>query len=158
MELNEIHNLSLEWGAVLNIATRLADIEDRIGPWDDLANLVASLLDSHRTSSPQVLAQEVYPFLFRLYFRIKRWDKPAPFNQVSRSTRQVPNPKHPLYHDEAPGFLFSNYDFKVYQWAVSLKQSDFIANNELWIPETALTPAQIRRLTNRVKENRCPLS
>lgn len=145
-EINDIHNLSLEWGAILNLATRIADVEDRIGPWDDLTNLVASLLDSHRTSSPQTLARVVYPFLFRLYFRIKRWDKPIPFNQVSRATRQVQSPKHPQYHDEAPGFLISNYDFKTYSWAVSLHLSDYIDNNSLWVPTSVLAPAQLKRL------------
>lgn len=150
-ELNEIHNLSLEWGAVLNIATRLADIESHIGPWDDLTNLVASLLDSSRTSSPEALATQVYPFLLRLYFRIKSFPTPKPFNQVFLSTRLVPDPDHPQYSDSQPGFLISNYDFNTYLWAISLNQRDFIDNNSLWIPKSILTPAQIKRLEKEAK-------
>lgn len=145
-ELNEIHNLSLEWGAVLNIATRLADIEARIGPWDDLTNLVASLLDSSKTSTPEALATQTYPFLLRLYFRLKSFDSPKPFNRVSISTRLVPDPDSPQYSSPQDGFLISNYDFNTYRWAISLKQRDFISNNELWVPKSVLTPAQIKRL------------
>lgn len=152
-ELNEIHNLSLEWGAVLNIATRLADIEANIGPWDDLTNLVASLLDSSRTSTPEALATQVYPFLLRLYFRIKSFDTPRPFNRVSTSDRSVPDPNRPQYSDIQPGFLVSNYDFATYRWAIALHQEDFIDNNSLWVPRSALTPAQIKRLERKANES-----
>lgn len=145
-ELNEIHNLSLEWGAVLNITTRLADIESRIGPWDDLTNLVASLLDSSKTSTPEALATQTYPFLLRLYFRLKSFTAPAPFNRVSAAIRDVPMPDHPQYSDSQDGFLISNYDYNTYIWAKKLGFADFIDNNSLWVPKTALTPAQIKRL------------
>lgn len=150
-EINEIHNLSLEWGAVLNLATRIADIEERIGPWDDLTNLVASLLDNHRTSSPEVLASQVYPYLFRLYFRLRSFSAPVPFNKVSRTTRPVPVSDGSQYKEDQPGFLISNYDFATYRWALSLRQDNFISNNELWMPESALTAAQIKRLDASTK-------
>lgn len=152
-EIEEIHNLSLEWGAILNLATKLADVEEKIGPWDDLTNLVASLLDNHRTSAPQVLAQEVYPFLFRLYFRIRSFSAPVPFNKVSRTVRSAPLSDNPQYRDDAPGFLISNYDFNTYRWAISLKQDDFIDNDNLWIPASALTPAQVKRLEKKAEED-----
>lgn len=152
-EVIEIHNLSLEWGAVLNLATRIADIEDRIGPWDDLTNMVARLLDNHRTSSPQALAQEVYPFLFRLYFRLKPFTSPIPFNQVFKEERLVPASPNSQYKDAVPGYRISNYDFATFRWAIALKQDDYIDNNSLWIPASALTSAQAKRLEKKTKEN-----
>lgn len=150
-EINEIHDLSLEWGALLNLAMRIADIEERIGPWDDLTNMVASLLDNHRTSSPEALASQVYPYLFRLYFRLRSFSTPIPFNKVSRSAKSVPISEGSQYKDAQPGFLISNYDFATYRWALALQQDDFISNNELWIPESVLTAAQIKRLDSLVQ-------
>lgn len=152
-EINEIHNLSLEWGAVLNLATRIADIEEKIGPWDDLANLVASLLDNHRTSSPEALAKNVYPYLFRLYFRLKSYSKPSPFNKISLASRAVPMSDNAQYTDEQEGYLISNYDFKTYTWAKELQLDDFISNNELWVPKGRLTSAQIQRFDKLALNN-----
>lgn len=149
-EINDIHNLSLEWGALLNVATRIADIEDKIGPWDDLTNLVASLLDSSRSASPQVLAQDVYPFLFRLYFRIKLFSSPVPFNRVSHVERGTPLSDNPKYREIQPGYLISNYDYRIYLWAKRKGFSDYIDNNSVWVPTSSLTPAEIKRLEARI--------
>ena len=153
-EIKEIHNLSLEWGAVLNLATRIADIEDKIGPWDDLTNMVASLLDSHKTSAPETLATRVYPFLFRLYFRLKGFSAPVPFNQVSRFSQLVPDEEHSQYSDKQDGFLISNYSYSTYEWALPLEVDRFIENNSLWVPCSKLTPAQIKRLDKQANEHR----
>ena len=149
-EINEVHNLSLEWGAILNLATKIADIEEKIGPWDDLADMVASLLDNHRTSTPEALAQDVYPYLFRLYFRLKTLSAPTPFNRVSTMSRDVPLLDNPQYREPEEGFSISNYDFKTYIWAKELGFSDYISNGELWVPKSKLTPAQISRLEKAV--------
>lgn len=143
-EINDIHNLSLEWGAVLNLATRIADIEDKIGPWDDLTNMVSSLLDGSRNSTPQALAQDVYPFLFRLYFRLKAFSSPTPFNKVVSTTRDVPLPDKSQYREQQDGYLIVNYDYKTYLWAKNLGLADYISNNGLWVPKSSLTPAQIK--------------
>lgn len=145
-EIEEIHDLSLEWGAILNLATRIADIEDKIGPWDDLTNMVASLLDGSRTSTPQSLAQDVYPFLFRLYFRLKAFESPTRFNRVFLSERDLPDSDNPQYKERVAGFGISNYDYKTYLWARRLGMADFISNNDLWVPKSSLTPAQIKHL------------
>lgn len=148
-EINEIHSLSLEWGAILNLATRIADIEERIGPWDDLTNMVASLFDNHRTSSPEILASQVYPYLFRLYFRLRSFSVPVPFNQVFEETRSVPTSSNVAYHTDQQGFRIYNYDFSIYHFAISLKQDDFIDNASLWISASVLTPAQLKRFKEK---------
>lgn len=153
VEIDALHTDSPEWRSLMTVANWIAEVEGRIGPWDDLTNMVVSLLENHRTSDPQSLTTLVYPFFLRLYFRIKQFDKPMLFNKVSRAFRLVPISVDSQYQENVPGFLITNYDFNTYKWAISLKQDDFINNNSLWIPISSLTPAQIKRLDKKVKDD-----
>lgn len=150
-EIAEIHNNTEEWKTLLNLANRIADVEEKIGPWDDLTNMVVSILEKAKACEPESIATTTYPFLFRLYFRIKSYQSPVPFNRVSASSRLAPLKDNPQYSEEAEGFAISNYDYKTYLWARSLGQTDFISNDSLWIPRSVLTPAQIKRLDQSSK-------
>ena len=44
-QTNEIHNRSLEWGAICNLADKISRLEEAIGPWDELADRVADAMD-----------------------------------------------------------------------------------------------------------------
>lgn len=144
-EIKEIHDTSIEWGCICNLADRIATVEEKIGPWDDLINLVADIFDSEGQSlDHKHLAFDVYPFFWHLYFRVRAWDKPVPFNQVSKMKQSVAIDGK-QYQEEKEGYMITNYDYKTYLWARKLGYGDYICNNWLWVERDKLTAAQIRR-------------
>lgn len=144
-EIRAIHNTSIEWGCICNLADRIGTVEEKIGPWDDLINLVADIFDSEGQSlDNKHLAFDVYPFFWHLYYRIREWEKPVPFNQV-RLFKQSVSADGKQYREDKDGYMIHNYDYKTYLWARKLGFGDYICNDWLWVAKEALTPAQIKR-------------
>ena len=151
-EIKEIHEASLEWGAICNIVDRISDVEEKIGPWDDLINMVANIFDTESQSKDNKhLAMDVFPFFWHLYYRIRAYDKPVPFNQVS-AMKQSTSAEGKQYREDKDGYMIQNFDYKTYLWAKKLGFGDYICPGWLWVAKEALTPAQVQRFEKLIEQ------
>lgn len=148
----ELHSVEQEWGAICRLIDKIGDREEELGQWDDLINMVADLVDKEDgDKDPSHLARDVFAYLWRLYFRIKAYDRPKPFNSVKEGKMQVKTSEQ--YSEEQDGFFIYNYDYKTYLWAkYTANARDHIDNNAIWVAKSALTPAQIKHFTALAKK------
>lgn len=144
-EIETVHARSLEWGCVANLVDKIADIESSIeGGWDELANMVADVIDKEgQEKDPVTIFFTIYVFFFRLYFRLKRNQTKREFNQVSKIN---------IAGEEV--YRITNYDYKTFKWAKSEGFMDRVSNDYIDLPADKLTTNQRRAFDRRIGGNK----
>lgn len=142
---------SLIWGSITRIVEKIGDRADALN-WDEAINMTADLVDKEGASmDTRHLTTDVYTYLMRFYFRIKAYDAPMPFNLVVKRQHNTAPPGRPTHYED--GFEICNYDYPTYLWLKKVNP-EYLSPNTCWVPEAALSPAQIRRLKKQAEENR----
>lgn len=133
------HQVSLEWGSITNLTTRIGDIEDKIeGGWPELLDMVAdAITEEGENKDTEELFFRLYHFLFRLWCRVKRNPEKKPFNQYSK---------------QGDEYWITNYNYEAFKWARGLGAMDKIDNLVIKIPADKLTDKQCRALDRRCEK------
>lgn len=133
-EINEVHSLQLEWGAVTNLADRISLLEDKIeGGWPELIDMIADAMTDSSGEPPEKIFFYLYAFMFRVYYRVKHNLERRPLNVYSRE--EWGSEKEEVY-------IISNYDFSVFKWAIDSGFVDRLSNERVIIPVDKLTTKQ----------------
>lgn len=137
-EINEIHNLNLEWGCITNLMNKISDIENNMeGGWPELIEMVADAVDEEGENEDPVSAFfSLYQFLFRLYYRLKT-------NPVKKSFNQ--------YSKDGDKYWITNYDYKTFSWVIKNNIGKQVDNLVIKIPKDNLTTSQQRAFERRCK-------
>lgn len=141
-EIDEIHNHNLEWGAVCNLADKISNIEEAIGPWDDLVDMVADAIDiESREEDSSKIFFGLYQFMWRLFYRLRSHNEIRPFNIVSKV--EITGEEH---------IRISNYDYKTFKWARVGGLDKVITNDYIDIPVNKISDKMRRQLERRIKK------
>ena len=139
----EENNNELLWGVIARLIDKIGDELDRLN-WDPAINMIADAFDeaSKEEDSTKIFFLW-YQFFWRFYYRVKNFQKPVPFNTVSKTTRIES-------HDDEPFFQISNYDYKMYLWCKTKGCIDSVTNNYFLVKEKDLSPAERKRFEARL--------
>lgn len=139
-EINEIHNRSLEWGAICNLVDKISRYEEAVGPWDELINMVAEAMDiESKEQDTSRIFFSLYQFMWRLFYRLRGHEEIRPFNIVTKV--------------EAVGkeyFRITNYDYKTFKWARAGGLDKVITNDYIDIPVDRISTNVRRSLERRI--------
>lgn len=135
------------WGSITNKIDKIEAEADRL-EWDAIIDMVADILATINTKNidPLELFTNLYQFTFRLYYRLKAYSSPAPFNQVSKTTRREGL-------EDIPFYQIKNYDYKMFLWAKQRGYTEYLANDWFLIPESDLSASEKRKFDKEVGEN-----
>lgn len=122
--------------------------ESMHGGWDELIDHIASIDDTAFGSEANTY-HLWYKFLMHVYWRIHRWTEPQSFNQISRKQIYW---KVDGKSKVVDGFSIWNYDHKMYIWALRRGFSYGICPRDIEVPESELTPAELKRFSQKVEE------
>lgn len=118
--------------------------ESMEGGWDSLINHLAAINDHFETEKE--FYHYYFKFIMHIYWRIKPWDSPQVFNQVT--AREVPiRQDGKIKH--TPGFSVWNYDYNMYRWALDKGLWDWMSPSSFSIPEEILTPSELQRFKKK---------
>lgn len=139
-EIKELHQLNIEWGCITNLLDRIISLEDKIeGGWPELVDMVAdAMTEEEQKKDPVSAFFNLYGFMFRLYYRVKENPTKQPFNRYS-------------YDEKNRWFMITNYDYKVYSWALEHGFGEGISGSYMTIPEEKLDDTQKALLMRRCK-------
>lgn len=137
-EIKKLHDLDLEWGCITNLMDKISNIEDKIdGGWEELIDVVAdAVTEEGENKDPTSAFFNLYQFMFRLYYRLKKSPEKKPFNQYTK-------------HDEK--FWVTNYNYDAFKWAKNHGAMEEIDNLVIKIPITKLSDKEIRAIERRCK-------
>lgn len=137
-EIQELHNLSLEWGCITNLLDRISLIEEKIeGGWPELIDMVSdAITEEGGNKEPDKVFFYLYGYLFHLLYRLKRNPEKCPFNQ---------------YSDHGDEFWITNYNYAIFKWAVAKGFTDEIDNLVIKIKKSNLTSSELKTLEKRCK-------
>lgn len=137
-EIEQLHNLNLEWGCITNLMDKISTIEDSIeGGWPELIDMVADAVTEEGEAKDPVSAFfNLYQFLWRLYYRVKANPEKRKFNEYSKQGEE---------------YWITNYDFKAFKWAKRKEALGGLDNLVIRIPEDKLTADERRVLNRRCK-------
>jgi len=139
----------LLWGCIANKIEQI-DVEESRIKWEELTNMVATAFDHAAKEEDKTnLFFDWYQFFYRIYHRVKKMDKPEPFNIISKTTMPLPVDGKRYTTDE-PCFMVSNYDYRMWKYASSKNLLGFATNNYLLIPEAVLTPGECKRFEEKI--------
>ena len=142
---------TLIWGSISRVVEKIGDRAEALG-WDEVINMTADLVDKEGANmDAKHLTTDVYTYLMRLFFRIKSYDAPMPFNLVVERQHNMADAGRPSQMEA--GFEICNYDYPTYLWLKKVNP-DYLDIVSGWVPKAALSPAQIRRLEKQAEENR----
>lgn len=129
----DAHELSLEWGCIVNLIDKISTIEESIdGGWPELIDMLTdAMTEAGAASDPASLFFDLYSFLFRLYYRLKANPEKRPFNIIQSTT----SAGEELYR-------VSNFDYNMYKWARANGHGDYISVGWLDIYKNKLTTKQ----------------
>lgn len=142
-EIESLHNLSIEWGCITNLISKISDIEDEInGGWPELADMMADAVSEEEEGNADASALffNLYQFLFRLYYRLKANPAKRPFNIISKT--------------ESAGeevFLLQNYDYATFKWLKKIGVGSSISNDCAVVPIGKLSDKQRRAFERKAK-------
>lgn len=139
-QINEIHNRSLEWGAICNLADKISRLEEGIGPWDELADMVADAMDMEsKEEDTSRIFFGLYQFMWRLFYRLRGHEEVRPFNVVTKVELQG-----------AEYIRITNYDYKTFKWAKAGGLDKVVTNDYIDIPVDKLSTSVRRQLERRI--------
>ncbi len=122
----------VEWEALADIARKISDEADRLD-WAELMNEVSDAYEeSVKEDDPAIKLFVWQQFLFRLLYRVRKFDRPYEFNRVSKTSRLEK-------HKTVDMFMIENYDHKMYLWAKKKGYTKYLTNNFFLVPVEKLT-------------------
>lgn len=134
----------IQWSFISKLLDKLEDQADRIG-WDGLIDEATKVFDmANKETDTAKVFFEPYQYLFRLYYRVKKMDSPAPFNETYKVS-------HLINHKDEPFIRLKNYDYKSFLWARKNGFVDYLSNDIIDIPMSELSQAQIRAFEKHLK-------
>lgn len=143
--MNEIQDLNGDeaaWGIVAKLMDKISDREEAMGGWDELINMIA---ETYANASAETDSYKIFfnlhQFFFRLYYRIKAFDSPQPFNSVNKTTIGREN-----------YYRISNYDYKMFLYAMNNGYMEHLDNLSFLIPESKLDAATKKKLEARANQ------
>ena len=139
-EIKAMHELNLEWGCITNLMDKISNLEEKIeGGWPELVDMVAdAMTEEGMNKNPVTAFFNLYGFLWRLYYRIKENPVKQPFNRYS-------------FDEKNNWFMITNYDYKVYSWAIQNGLGNGISGAYMTLPVESLTEKQTAHLKRRCK-------
>ena len=138
-EINNMHELTLEWGCITNLMNKISDIEDKIG-WPELADMVADAVTvESQNTDPATVFFSLYQFLWRLYYRLKANPEKSPFNRWTK------------YEDQ---YWATNYDYALFKWAHENGFVEGIDNLVIRVPANKLSDKHKRALDRRCEQEK----
>lgn len=143
-EIETLHNRSLEWGCVCNLIDKIGSLEEQQDePWDELLDMVADMIDEEgREEDPTKIFFIIYPYCFRLYYRLRANPEKRTFNQISR-----------IGISGNEFFRITNYDYKMFKWAMAGGLTERTTNDYIDLPSDKLTDKQRRAFERRCKKD-----
>lgn len=141
-EINDLHNLNIEWGCITNLMNKIGDIEDKInGGWPELIDMVADAVTEEGENKDMAeLFFSLYQFLFRLYHRLKVNDTVREFNTV-----------HKLTTRGKEVYRVVNYNYQTFKFARKVGAGSSITNDFIDFEADKLTTKQRASFDNRCK-------
>lgn len=139
-EIKSLHELSLEWGCITNLFSKIIDIEEVMGDegWPELIDMLGAAVDAESNNpDPAKVFFDLYAYVFHVYYRLRGGQKREPFNQYSK---------------EGEEYWVKNYNYEAFKWAKTLGVVDTVDNNIIKIPVDKLTDNQRRALDRRIKK------
>lgn len=134
----------IQWSYISKLLDKIDEQAERLH-WDGLIDNAAEVFDSaNRETDAAKVFFEPYQYLFRLYYRVKHFDKPREWNEIYKAT-------HTISHEEKPFFRIINYTYSTFLWARRNGFVDFLDNNVIDIPEDKLSPSQVKQFNSKVK-------
>lgn len=130
-EIQQLHNLNLEWGCITNLMDKISNIEDSIeGGWEELVDMVAdaAMEEGEAKTEPEKLFFTLYQFLFRLYYRLKNNPEKRPFNIITT-----------VEHNGTESFMVQNYNYSMFKWLRACGFEKEITNDFVIIAKDKLT-------------------
>ena len=141
-EINEINQVSLEWGVIANLAMRIGDLENDM-PWPKLIDMISDAYDeAEKEKDPVRLFFDWHQFFWRLYYRVKNMDKPKPFNIITKEERGG---------DEY--FRIENFDYRMFIWARRKGFTDEMDNDRFYVLRDKLSPGELKSFERKIKNN-----
>jgi len=119
---------------------------ERLGNWQELLEVAVDAYDDYNKT--ETYADKVcYPqqFLFRLYHRVKYFDKQRDFNIVYETARFKLN-------EEVKLIAIENYDYKTFLWCVKHDLTFLMDNLTVYIPFDKLTEKQLTAFKDKIKK------
>lgn len=132
-----------EWAQLMILIDKLSMLEGRIeGGWDELIDLMVDSVEEESNNEDKASAFfNLYQFLCRLYYRVKRNPEKRPFNVVLE-----------IEIDGEKYFRIENYDYKTFKWAKEHNAEDRISNLYIDIPVNNLDIKQQQAFRGRIGE------
>lgn len=132
------------WSYISKLLDKIDEQAERLH-WDELLDKAADVFDAaNKETDASRVFFEPYQYLFRLYYRVKKMDAPAPFNEVY-------NTKRPVNGKDQPFFRIRYYDYSTFLWARKNGFTEYLDNNMIDIPKDKLTEAQRKHFEKQVK-------
>lgn len=137
-EASKIHNMNIEWGCVVNLLDKISDLEEKIeGGWPELIDMVAdAVTEESTTKDPVSTFFNLYQFLWRVYYRVKRDKRKRPFNEYLKVENE---------------YWIKNYTYNILKWANKNGFNTGIDNLIIKIPMDKLTDKQKTAFDRRCK-------
>lgn len=144
-EIDELHTRDLEWGCICNLMDKIEEIEESIeGHWDELIDMLADIIEQEgREKDTSKIFFNIYPFCYRLYYRLRSNPVKRKFNQVDKiniAGKEV--------------YRITNYDYKTFKWAKAEGFIDGISNDCIDLPSDKLTTNQRRAFDRRIGDEK----
>ena len=140
MEENE--GSLLLWGVIAKLIEKIGEELDRLN-WDEGINMIAdAFTEAEKSKSQPDIFFEWYQFFWRFFYRIKIMEQKQPFNSVTKTSR-LEN------HDDAPMYMVTNYDYKMFQWCREKNLMESLSNGWFLVPVDKLSPAEKKHFESR---------
>lgn len=144
-DYEEVRDTQVEFGCIAKLIDRISVIVDKL-EWEELADMVAdAFVLAEKEQEPFKMFVDWYQFFFRLYYRVKTYKGPAPFNRIFRDQRVVG-------HDEIQMYRVQNYDYKMFAWARKKGFTEFLTNDWFLVPVDKLTVAEKANFEKKVEK------
>lgn len=141
----EAEHFDEHWSAITNRMEKICEVADRL-QWEELVNVVVDTFDEAvKETDGKKLFALYYQFFLRTYYRVKNMEAPEEFNIVSNDKRVEKNIEIPL-------FRVTNYDFKMYKWALGKGCLDSMTNGWFLVRKDKLTPGEARSFEAKAKK------
>lgn len=138
-EINDMHQLSLEWGCIANLANNIGALENEM-PWPKLIDMISdAFAKAEEEKDPQNLFFDWYQFFWRLYYRVKKMDKPKPFNIITKETRSGEE-----------FFCVENFDYRMFVYARQKGFTNEMDNEKFYVPGDKLSPGEKKSFEKKV--------
>ena len=129
---------------VTKFADKISEESDRL-EWDELAQTVCDALEEYdNKASKEDVFFGVFQFLYRLKLRVKHFDTKQEFNKIYQTNKDIK-------HEPTPFIRVVNYDYKMFKWARKKGFTEYLDNNMIEFPESALDEKTLKQFKDKIK-------